>query len=45
MELEMELTAALSDGNSERAKIKRRELAAAREAREKSILEKLSEAR
>ena len=45
MELEMELTAALSDGNSERAKIKRRELAAAREAHEKSILEKLSEAR
>jgi hypothetical protein len=42
MELEMELTQALADGNSERAVVKRRDLAAAREILEKRILEKLS---
>ena len=42
MELEMEVTQALADGNSERAVVKRRDLAAAREALEKRIFERLS---
>lgn len=42
MELEMELASAIADKDSERVIVKRRELAAAREALEKRILEKLS---
>lgn len=42
MELEMELTSALADRDSERAIVKRRDLAAAREALEKRIHETLS---
>ena len=42
MELEMELAGAISEKDSERTIVKRRDLAAAREALEKRILEKLS---
>ncbi|SFR31793.1 DUF5661 family protein [Litoreibacter janthinus] len=42
MELEMELTNALADGESERALVKRRDLAAARAVLEKKVLETLS---
>jgi hypothetical protein len=44
MELEMELTNALAAGDSERALVKRRDLAVAREILEKRVLETLSKA-